>query len=90
MSDSYRAKRALQISPSGFVLDGGTGESFSINKTGAVILSTFVEGRSLDDAVQALATEYELPLPAARRDTMRFVTELARMGLLVPREAPDA
>lgn len=84
----YRARRALRLSPSGFLLDASNGESYSINKSGALILRALIEGRTFEDVVHEMAHAFDLSDATARRDTFRFLGELSRLGLVEPVE-PD-
>jgi hypothetical protein len=72
----------LAISPTGFVFDPRTGATYSINDTGRAILESLRDGRTLDDAVDALQHEFESHGSDLRRDVLEYVTLLREHGLL--------
>ena len=53
-------KKKLAISESGFVFDPTTGESFSLNETGAEILNLMRDGKSDEEIKQYILKNYEV------------------------------
>ena len=72
--------RRLALSPTGFVFDPVTGNSFSVNETGQAILQILRDAPGLAETVEALTAEYEVEPLVAERDVMEFVGHLR--GLL--------
>jgi hypothetical protein len=58
-------------------------EYFSLDRVGADIVMQITE-RPFDDALMALANDYEVPLGVLRADVVQLIAELCAEGLLEP------
>jgi len=76
-----RLKR-LAINEEGFVFDPSTGESFTTNKTGLFILNMLKEGKSKEEIVEAIVSEYSVDKETAERDVIDFLERLRSYHLL--------
>jgi hypothetical protein len=71
-----KIKKKLAISDSGFVFDPQTGESFSLNETGAEILNMMKEGKSDNDIRQHFLGIYDVDESAFDRAYLDFTSML--------------
>ena len=74
--------RRLVISEEGFIFDPETGNSFTVNGTGLFVIKLLKEGKSEEEIVFALCSEYEVSEEEARRDLLDFVEQLRVLGIL--------
>lgn len=82
--------RELSLTDNGFVFDPATGESFSVNPSGFLILSQFQAGQDQQQVVAHLAEANALSLDQALRDVADFLEQLAAVGLGRSREGVQA
>jgi hypothetical protein len=67
------------------LLDERSGEYFTLNPTGALVLRTLLGGGTADAAARALAAEYAVDAETADRDVADLVAELRSTGLVTDR-----
>jgi hypothetical protein len=67
------------------VLDLEKGVYFGLNEVGAALWEGFVEGRSLREILDVLASQYEVSEPRLWADAERIIHELLQAGLVVER-----
>ena len=72
----------LSVSPEGLAFDPSTGDTFTVNPTGLLILRTLQDGGNAEDAVRALTAKYEVAAADAQRDVADFQGRLRSLGLL--------
>lgn len=72
----------LAINGEGFVFDPQTGESFTANPTGLVILRKLVDNTQEADVVQELVDRFEVTLEEARSDVRDFLEHLRSFRLV--------
>jgi hypothetical protein len=72
------ALRRLAVNDSGFVFDPVSGESFTVNATGRVVLQLLQEQYTLDQVVTAIADKYQIEARQAERDILDFVVHLRK------------
>lgn len=72
-----------QVGDEIMILDTGSSEYLSVNKTGAVIWPLLVEGSTMPHLVQALVAEFGVDQVTAELDAQTFVSSLDELGLLV-------
>jgi hypothetical protein len=68
------------------LLDLARGEYFSLDELGARIWGELAAGRSVEDAVEKLVAEYDVPRDRFQADLRALVGELVTRGLLVSHE----
>lgn len=68
--------RQLAINDEGFVFDPTTGESFTCNKTGLVVLRGLKEGKDQAEISLELSEQFEVDADDAERDVFDFVDNL--------------
>jgi len=64
------------------LLDEDSGEYFTLNPSGALVLRTLLGGGSAADAARALASEYDVDAPTADQDVADLLAELRSSGLV--------
>ncbi len=64
------------------LLDEDSGEYFTLNPSGALVLRTLLGGGSAAEASQALAAEYDVDAETAARDVADLLAELHSSGLV--------
>lgn len=72
----------LALSESGFLFDTGTGQTFTLNPTGTLILRALIDGRGLDEIPALVTEEFEVDETSAQRDLAEFLLLLKEMGLM--------
>ena len=65
------------------VMDPSTGKYFGLNAVGTRILSLAAEPIPLDDLIEQLLAEYDVPLDVLTRDVTAFVADLTQRGILI-------
>jgi len=67
------------------LLDEDSGEYFTLNPSGALVLRTLLGGGSAAQAALALAGEYDVDAQTADRDVADLLAELRSSGLVTER-----
>lgn len=70
----------LAISESGFVFDAGTGESFSLNPTGYVIIELLKKGKTDAEVKTLMMERYDVESSDFERLYFDFVRSLHQYG----------
>ncbi|MDD5295853.1 MAG: PqqD family protein [Rhodocyclaceae bacterium] len=73
---SSAALDRIAVSESGFVFDPTTGDSYTVNATGLVLLKLFRQTRDLEALVAAVLAEHEVGAERAERDILEFAGAL--------------
>jgi PqqD family protein of HPr-rel-A system len=81
MSD-VKLTRNLALSESGFVFLPTTGETFTANETGRMVLAGLQSGKSEAEILQSLHEEFDADPAAIERDVSDFITQLREYRLL--------
>jgi hypothetical protein len=68
------------------LLDPETRLMFSLNETGRAVWRAL--GESEDELARRISGHFAIGLEAAREDVHRLLDDLARAGLIVPRDVP--
>lgn len=76
----------IAISDRGFLFNPGTGESFTINQTGARFIALFREGLNDEDIISKMCDEFEVEARDFERDLLEFREILKHNHLLVEDE----
>ena len=71
-----KIKKKLAISDSGFVFDPQSGESYSLNETGAEILNMLKESKSNEEIKDYFITNYKVDESDFERAFMDFTSML--------------
>lgn len=71
-----KIRKNIAVSENGFIFNPLTGDSFSVNETGAFILQKIQDGESEQTILQNLMDEYDLDTYTAERDLNDFLSML--------------
>ena len=74
--------RRLALNPDGFAFDPTTGESFTLNPSGLLIVEGLREGLTHDELTGRLAERFEVSPEEASRDLADFTDHLRAFRLL--------
>lgn len=81
-----KLKKNIAVSESGFLFDPNSGESYSLNKTGQLIVKMISEGKTEDEIKEAILKEYEVESDTLQRYFDEFIMMLQQMNLLEKEE----
>lgn len=74
--------RSLALNPDGFAFDPTTGESYTLNAPGLVVLEGLREGLTPDDLATRLTEKYDVTVEEASRDVEDFLDHLRTFRLV--------
>ena len=77
-----KLKKNIATSEAGFIFNPGSGDSFSVNNTGAEILALFKENKSLQEIIENISLRYEVEKSQLEKDLDDFVSQLYGYNLL--------
>ncbi|WP_038056112.1 PqqD family peptide modification chaperone [Thermodesulfobacterium hydrogeniphilum] len=72
----------LAINEEGFIFDPDTGNSFTVNQTGLLIIKALKENKTEKEILELLKEEFEVEEKEAQRDLIDFMEQLKLYGLL--------
>ncbi len=72
----------IAVSNSGFIFNPDTGESFTVNPLGALIINSLKEGKSMSDITKELQNKYEIDPNTLEKDTEDFLGLLKNFSLI--------
>ena len=78
-----RLKPTLRLTDGGYLFDGSTAETYTLNPTGLCIVRGMMEGRDPVGLWSDLVAGFAVPETRARRDVRRFLADLRAARLLV-------
>ena len=76
MKELFLATKRLALSESGFVFDPVSGQSFTVNETGLVILRLTQHEEDFEVVVAQLAEQFDASLVEIKRDAQDFINRL--------------
>jgi hypothetical protein len=74
--------KSLVINEAGFSFDPFTGETFTVNETGKMIIRLLREDKSLSDISEELCSNFNVTPGKALTDILEFRNKLVIYGLL--------
>jgi PqqD family protein of HPr-rel-A system len=77
-----KLKKNIATSEAGFIFNPGTGDSFSVNNTGAEILSLLKENNTHEEIVENMASRFDIDRVQFEKDLEDFVSQLQIYNLL--------
>jgi alpha-N-acetylglucosamine transferase len=77
-----KLKKNIAVSENGFLFDPTTGESYSLNKTGQLIVKLISEGNSEAKIIESIQAKYDVESAALQRYLDDFIMMLQQMNLL--------
>lgn len=72
----------LAVNREGFIFDPGTGESYSVNQTGLLVIEALTAGRAPEEIAEVLVERCEVSAEEALRDVLDFSDALRTFRLL--------
>ena len=73
---------SLAISDNGFIFKPSTGESFTTNEIGLMIINLLKESKSADDIISEITEEFDIDAISAGRDLYEYLDFLKREKML--------
>ena len=73
---------SLAISDNGFIFKPSTGESFTTNEIGLMIINLLKEGKSADGIISVITEKFEVDAISAGRDLYEYLDFLKREKML--------
>lgn len=77
-----KLKKNIATSEAGFVFNPGTGDSFSVNQTGAEILSMIKQDLPQDEIIRTISAKFEADIYRIERDLDDFISQLHTYSLV--------
>lgn len=77
-----KLKKNIAVSESGFLFDPGTGESFSLNKTGQLIFQLLSQNKTESEILQIVTEKYDIDSNKLQRYLDDFVLMLNQFSLI--------
>ena len=71
----------LAVTEGGFVFDACTGESYTLNSCGQLVLQRLQQGKNRKQIVTFLSDQFGIPQSLAERDVADFFVQLNILGL---------
>lgn len=65
----------IAVSESGFIFDANTGDSYSVNKTGRIILKMIMEGKDQEEIAEIILAEYEIE----KQTLLHYINDFTQM-----------
>ncbi len=73
---------SLAISDNGFIFKPSTGESFTTNELGLLIINYLKEGKPANEIINAIMDEFDIDAIVAGRDLYEYLDFLKRENML--------
>ena len=77
-----KLKKNIAMSESGFLFDPTTGDSYSVNQTGSIIIEYLKEGLSEDQIVDKLKETFDSDTEQMRKDLDDFLHYLKQLKMI--------
>ena len=77
-----KIKKNIALSESGFIFDPASGESFSLNNTGADIVDLLKKGSSIEEIRSFMLNKYEAEEHEIEKEIFDFVNILRQYQLI--------
>ena len=73
--------RSITVTEDGFAFNVTTGESYTLNRCGQLVLKQLKQGHNRQEITLFLSTEFGIPISQAERDMADFFAQLKALGL---------
>ncbi len=77
-----KVNRNLAISENGFVFNPTTGDSFSVNELGAMIINEIKAGKSKNEILEVVSNDYNADKSTIEKDFIEFLQILSNHQLV--------
>jgi len=74
--------KTLQIAQDGFAFDAATGETYTLNRCGRMVLQHLQHGETQQQIVTHLADQFGIAQSVAQRDLADFWQQMESLGLI--------
>lgn len=81
-----KLKKNIAVSENGFLFDPNSGESYSLNKTGQLIIKLIAEGKTEAEIVETVIAQYDVESIVLQRYMNDFTMLMQQMNLLQKEE----
>lgn len=78
----YKLSSNVAISENGFMFSPTTGESFTLNPMGKLILEEIKSEKDSEDIIKLILEEYDIDKASAERDFTDFINQLQNHKLV--------
>lgn len=79
-----RLRENIAVSESGFLFDPNSGDSFSVNASGRVILKLLAKGMTLQEIETSVQSDFDVDEKTFNRYMDDFLHTLRRLNLIEP------
>ncbi|MFB2934768.1 PqqD family protein [Aerosakkonemataceae cyanobacterium BLCC-F154] len=73
--------QSLTINKDGFVFNANTGESYTLNSCGRLVLQLLKQGQNREEIALFISKEFGITISQAERDMADFFAQLNALGL---------
>lgn len=77
-----KVNRNLAISENGFVFNPSTGDSFSVNELGALIINEIKAGKSKSAIIETISLEFDVEKSTIEKDFNEYLNVLSNHQLV--------
>ncbi len=81
--NKQKISTSLAMSENGFLFLPTTGETFTVNEMGKLILKYLQEGNDQQSIIEAITEEYDVDADDLQRDFVDFMSQLKQFQLVV-------
>lgn len=79
---NYKLISDVAVSENGFLFQPVTGESFTLNSVGIIIMEGLKANKESQEIIDDIVSEYEIDKTAAERDFSEFINQLRNHKLV--------
>lgn len=72
----------LALSESGFLFDAANGSTYTLNRTGTLVLRAIMAGSGEETIVDDIVARFDIAEETARRDITQFTRQLAELHVI--------
>ena len=80
--ENFKIPDNIAVSEEGFLFLPTTGESFTLNEIGKIVIRLLKEDNSVEEIVEKLTEEFEVDEHTAEKDVNDFLTQLINFRLV--------
>jgi hypothetical protein len=81
--NKQKISTSLAMSENGFLFLSTTGETFTVNELGKLILKYLQDGKDQQSIIDAITEEYDIDAEDLHRDFIDFMNQLKQFQLVV-------
>lgn len=73
----------LALSSNGFLFDAMTGNTYTLNSSGTVILQELINGHDIDSVTQTVVDKFDVNEAVIRRDILQLLQQMKKLNLII-------